>query len=80
MDCAVLLNSAGLPHFRTYVRSYKVHASSPVAGRVVTQYPGDRTALHATNDFTKIYAELMAVWAGATPTPNTKLTIAEESA
>lgn len=62
-DAASLLDSAGLSRFRNYVRQYKVHTTSPIDGRVVTQYPHDRSAERASDDFQRIALELFSHWA-----------------
>ena len=59
-DAAALLDNAGLPRFRSYVRQYKIHATSPIDGKVVTQYPSDRSAERAGDDFKKVALELSA--------------------
>ena len=59
-DAATLLDNAGLPRFRSYVRQYKIHATSPIDGKVVTQYPTDRSAERAGDDFKKVALELSA--------------------
>lgn len=69
-DTAELLDNAELRHFRGYVRSYKLHSTAPIDGRVVTQYPGDVRSLRAATDFRKIAAELQAIWANATDPAN----------
>lgn len=64
-DAAALLDRAQLKRFRAYVREYKIHKTSPIDGAVVTQYPGDRSALRAAEDFQKIALELTSLWANA---------------
>lgn len=66
VDAAALLDSAGLTRFRSYVRQYKIHTTSPIDGKVVTQYPHDRSADRATDDFRKVALELFANWANST--------------
>jgi hypothetical protein len=47
-----------------------VHTTSPTEGKVVTQYPHDRSADRATDDFRKVALELFANWANNTqPAP-----------
>lgn len=65
-DAAALLDNAGLLRFRAYTREYKIHRTSPIDGRVVTQYAHDRSAERATDDFNKVAAELFAHWANST--------------
>lgn len=65
-DAAGLLDGAGLSRFRAYVRQYKIHTTSPIDGRVVTQYPHDRSADRGTDDFRKVALELFATWANGT--------------
>lgn len=62
-DAAALLDRMGLARFRAYIRAYKIHSTSPMDGQVVTQYPGDRSALRAADDFKKVTIELLAHWA-----------------
>lgn len=66
VDAAALLDAAKLARFRGYIRSYKIHTTSPIDGRVVTQYPHDRSAERGSADFRKVALELFATWANAT--------------
>jgi len=75
VDAAGLLDSAGLMRFRGYIRQYKVHTTSPIDGRVVTQYPHDRSADRGAEDFRKVALELFAHWANATPKRSVKAAI-----
>lgn len=63
VDAAALLDGAGLIRFRGYIRQYKIHTTSPIDGRVVTQYPHDRSAERGSADFHKVALELFAHWA-----------------
>lgn len=72
VDAAALLDGAGLARFRGYIRQYKIHTTSPIDGRVVTQYPHDRSADRGSEDFRKVALELFANWANASDTSNVK--------
>lgn len=63
IDAASLIDRAGLRRFRAYVRDYKIHRTSPIGGSVVTQYPGDRSAMRAADDFKRVALEMTSEWA-----------------
>ncbi|GGU46116.1 ParA family protein [Nocardioides albus] len=62
-DAAELLDSAGIPHFRNFIKEYKIHKYAPIEGKVVTQYGNNREAVRAAEDFRKVALELMTHWA-----------------
>ena len=72
IDAAALLDGAGLTRFRGYIRQYKIHTTSPIDGRVVTQYPHDRSAERGSADFRKVALELFAHWANDTEATDVK--------
>lgn len=72
VDAAALLDGAGLTRFRGYIRQYKIHTTSPIDGRVVTQYPHDRSAERGSADFRKVALELFAHWANDTEAADVK--------
>jgi chromosome partitioning protein len=48
----------GWPLANTVIRHYKLHARASADGMVVTEYPTNRVALHAREDFYKLALEL----------------------
>lgn len=48
----------GWPLARTVIRHYKLHARASADGQVVTEYPANRVALQAREDFYKLALEL----------------------
>jgi chromosome partitioning protein len=48
----------GWPLANTVIRHYKLHARASADGLVVTEYPVNRTALHAREDFYRLALEL----------------------
>lgn len=50
----------GWPLAKTVVRHYKLHARASADGQVVTEYPMNRVALQAREDFYKLALELIA--------------------
>ena len=48
------------PLAKTVVRHYKLHARASADGQVVTEYPANRVALQAREDFYKLALELIA--------------------
>jgi chromosome partitioning protein len=48
----------GWPLANTVIRHYKLHARASADGLVVTEYPLNRTALHAREDFYRLALEL----------------------
>lgn len=63
IDATALLEQAGLSHFRSYIRQYKVHTLAPFEGKVVTGYSSDQRTLRAIEDFRKVNAEMLTYWA-----------------
>lgn len=61
-DAEGLLDGAGLHRFQTHVRNYKVHAMSPLEGKVVTQYTDSRIAAKAIDDYRRVALEMYAIW------------------
>lgn len=57
------IDAKGWPRTRTVIRRYKVHTRASVEGLVVTQYPKNRIALEARQDFFQLALELG--WGGA---------------
>ncbi|WP_406253666.1 ParA family protein [Streptomyces atratus] len=52
------IDAQGWPRAQTVVRRYKVHTRASVEGRVVTQYPKNRVAMEAREDFFRLALEL----------------------
>jgi chromosome partitioning protein len=50
----------GWPLANTVIRRYKLHARASADGQVVTEYPSNRVALQAREDFFKLALELSA--------------------
>lgn len=48
----------GWPLANTVIRHYKVHTKAPANGQVCTEYPANRVALQAREDFYKLALEL----------------------
>lgn len=67
------LDGAGIAHFATPIRTYKVHMMAPAEGKVVTQYPGRRALGNAADDYRRIAMELFAGWANDTATSTGKV-------
>lgn len=57
-DTKAYIDAQGWPHTKTVVRRYKVHTRASVEGRVVTQYPKNRVAMEAREDFFRLALEL----------------------
>jgi len=51
------VSAQGWPLARTVVRRYKLHSRASAEGMVVTQYPKNRTAMEAREDFFKLALE-----------------------
>ncbi|GAB7008032.1 ParA family protein [Nocardioides sp. AN3] len=62
-DTVSFLKQAGLKHFTSYIKRYKMHADAPVEGKVATQYGGDKVSKAATADYTNLALELNSLWA-----------------
>lgn len=65
LDAEALLDGANLHRFNAHVRNYKVHAMSPLEGKVVTQYPDSRIAAKAIDDYRRVALEMYAAWTQA---------------
>ncbi|KIF72816.1 hypothetical protein QR77_41290 [Streptomyces sp. 150FB] len=52
------VDAQGWPRAQTVIRRYKVHTRASVEGRVVTQYPKNRVAMEAREDFFRLALEL----------------------
>ncbi|MFC4000923.1 ParA family protein [Prauserella oleivorans] len=52
------LDGQGLAYTNTVVRRFKLHTTAAAEGRVVTQYPSNRTATEARTDFLALALEL----------------------
>lgn len=62
-DANSMLDQAGIAHFNSFIRSYKVHSLGPLEGRVVTTYIPSRIGERATGDLRAVNAELLTIWA-----------------
>jgi chromosome partitioning protein len=58
LDTQAYIDAQGWPRTRTVIRRYKVHTRASVEGRVVTQYPKNRVAMEAREDFFRLALEL----------------------
>jgi chromosome partitioning protein len=61
-EARALLDAEGIPTFAAAVRAYKAHERAPLDGLVVTQYPTDRSARAAVEDYRRAALELFAEW------------------
>jgi chromosome partitioning protein len=52
------VDKRGYPRTNAVVRRYKVHTKASFDGRVVTQYPKNRVAMEARDDYNKLALEL----------------------
>lgn len=52
------LQAQGWPYAQTVIRRYKVHTRAAAEGQVVTQYPKNRVAMEAREDFFRLALEL----------------------
>ncbi|MFD1722410.1 AAA family ATPase [Amnibacterium endophyticum] len=66
-DAEALLDGSGVDRFQTVVRNYKIHAMSPLEGKVVTQYSDSRIAAKAVDDYQRVALEMFAIWAHRSP-------------
>jgi chromosome partitioning protein len=57
-DTIAFISGEGWTRARTVVRRYKIHSRAAFEGKVVTQYPKNRTSLEASQDFHKLALEL----------------------
>ncbi|MGW0948469.1 ParA family protein [Streptomyces sp. NPDC002623] len=58
VETEAYIDAQGWPRTRTVIRRYKVHTRASVEGRVVTQYPKNRVAMEAREDFFRLALEL----------------------
>ncbi|MFI2620607.1 ParA family protein [Streptomyces sp. NPDC018584] len=58
VDTEQYIDAQGWPRARTVIRRYKVHTRASVEGKVVTQYPKNRVAMEAREDFFRLAIEL----------------------
>ena len=58
-DAITALDRLGLPRFRSFVREYAAHSQAHVEGLMITQYRGDRNAVHACEDIRRVHTELL---------------------
>lgn len=65
IEAEALLDGANLHRFNAHVRNYKVHAMSPLEGKVVTQYTDSRIAAKAIDDYRRVALEMYAAWTQA---------------
>ncbi|MCW2899522.1 MAG: parA [Streptosporangiaceae bacterium] len=59
-DTQAFIKGQGWPVCRTVIRHYKLHTRAAADGRVVTQYPKNRVAMEAREDFYKFALEIGA--------------------
>lgn len=64
-----LLDSQQIACFTAAVREYKAHKRAPLDGVVVTQYPNDRYAAKAVEDYRRVALEMYAEWSRAPQPP-----------
>lgn len=64
---AQYIRQRGWPMCNTVVRRYKLHTRASADGLVVTQYPKNRVAMEAREDFFRLALELG--YGGSTPSP-----------
>jgi chromosome partitioning protein len=57
-DTLAYINAMGWPLANTVIRRYKIHTRASADGMVVTQYPKNRVAMEAREDFFKLALEL----------------------
>ncbi|MGY0065145.1 ParA family protein (plasmid) [Streptomyces sp. LZ34] len=57
-DTRAYINAQGWPVTRSVVRRYKLHTRASAEGLVVTQYPKNRVAMEAREDFFRLALEL----------------------
>lgn len=60
------IEAKGFPAFNTVIRHYKLHARAYAEGRTVVQYPRNRTAVEARQDFFRLALEVLG---GNSPGP-----------
>jgi chromosome partitioning protein len=54
-----LLDTQGLPYFRSFIRRYVAHPQSQLDGLPVTAYRGDRSWRAAVDDIRRVQVELL---------------------
>ncbi|MFK0288280.1 ParA family protein [Streptomyces sp. NPDC090499] len=57
-DTNAYIDAQGWPRTRTVIRRYKLHTRASAEGMVVTQYPKNRVAMEAREDFYRLALEL----------------------
>jgi chromosome partitioning protein len=57
-ETCAYVNAMGWPLAHTVIRRYKIHTRASLEGMVVTQYPKNRVALEAREDFLRLAVEL----------------------
>ncbi|WP_328743557.1 ParA family protein (plasmid) [Streptomyces caniferus] len=57
-DTKAYVDAEGWPRANNVIRRYKIHTRASVEGRVVTQYPKNRVAMEAREDFFRLALEL----------------------
>jgi chromosome partitioning protein len=57
-DTLAYIDAQGWPRTKAVIRRYKVHTRASVEGQVVTQYPKNRVAMEAREDFFRLALEL----------------------
>ncbi|MFF2927144.1 ParA family protein [Streptomyces celluloflavus] len=57
-DTKAYVDAQGWARANTVIRRYKIHTRASVEGRVVTQYPRNRVAMEAREDFFRLALEL----------------------
>jgi chromosome partitioning protein len=57
-DTISYIDKKGWPRANTVIRRYKVHTRAALEGMVVTQYPKNRVAMEAREDFFRLALEL----------------------
>ena len=58
-DAIETLDGLGLPRFRSFVREFTAHSQAHVEGKMITEYRGDRNAVHACEDVRRVHGELL---------------------
>ena len=58
-DAQAVLDKLRVPRFRSFVREYVAHQQAHVEGLMITQYRGDKNAVHACEDIRRVHTELL---------------------
>ena len=58
-DAMATIDKLKLPRFRSFVREYIAHSQAHVEGLMITQYRGDKNAVHACEDIRRVHTELL---------------------